>query len=137
MTYLQKQPSIGVLIKWCSEDMHKYTGEHACWRVISIKFQSNFVEITLRVFFGKFAIYFQNGNRAPPQSCLYISKYLIVNYCHETSTNITIRAMFLVLNQKKLLHQGFLPPKLWHLGAKLSFSVIKWYFTNSFKGPSQ
>ena len=33
-----------VVLKICS----KFTGERACQRVISIKFQSNFIEITLR-----------------------------------------------------------------------------------------
>ena len=45
---LQKQPSIGVLIKKCSESTLKFTGEQPCRSVISIKLQSNYNEITLR-----------------------------------------------------------------------------------------
>ena len=45
---LQKQPPRGVLKKRCSEIMQKFTGEHTCRRAISIKLQSNFVEIALR-----------------------------------------------------------------------------------------
>ena len=44
---LQKQPSIGVLIKTCSESTLKFTGEQPCRSVISIKLQSNYNEITL------------------------------------------------------------------------------------------
>ena len=45
---VQKQPSRGVLIKRCSKICSKFTGEHPCQSVISIKLQSNFFEITLR-----------------------------------------------------------------------------------------
>ena len=45
---LQKQPSRGVLRKRCSENMQQITGEHPCWSVISIKLQSNFIEISLQ-----------------------------------------------------------------------------------------
>ena len=44
----QKQPSRGVLIKRCSKICSKFTGEHPCQSVISIKLQSNFIEIALR-----------------------------------------------------------------------------------------
>ena len=37
---LQKEPSRGVL--------RKFTGEHPCWSVISIKLVCNFIKITLR-----------------------------------------------------------------------------------------
>ena len=59
-----KQPSGGVLRKRCSENMKqiyrgifgkgvlkiwsKFTGEHPCQSVISIKLKSNFIEVTLR-----------------------------------------------------------------------------------------
>ena len=45
---VQKQPPRGVLRKRCSEICSKFTGEHPCRSVISIKLQSNFTEITLR-----------------------------------------------------------------------------------------
>ena len=45
---IQKQPSVGVLIKRCSENMSKFAGEHPRQSVISIKLQSNFIEIKLR-----------------------------------------------------------------------------------------
>ena len=44
----QKQPSRGVLSKRCSENCSKFTGEHPCQSVISIKLLCNFIEITLR-----------------------------------------------------------------------------------------
>ena len=58
----QWQPSIGILTKRCSEniqqmyrrtpiskcDFNKVAKQHPCRRVISIKLQSNFIEITLR-----------------------------------------------------------------------------------------
>ena len=42
--------------------MHKFTGQYPCGSAISIKLQSNFIEITLfgMVFYCKFAAYFQN-----------------------------------------------------------------------------
>ena len=43
---LQKQPAMGVLIKWCSVNYSKFTREHPHRSVISIKLQSNFTEIT-------------------------------------------------------------------------------------------
>ena len=43
----QKQPPRGVLTNRCSENMHKFTREHPCRSVISIKLQSNIIEITL------------------------------------------------------------------------------------------
>ena len=43
----QKQPSTGVLKKTCSENMQWISGEHPWRSVISIKLQSNFMEITL------------------------------------------------------------------------------------------
>ena len=42
----QKQLSKGVLRKMCSEYFCKFTGEHTCRGVISIKLQSYFIEIT-------------------------------------------------------------------------------------------
>ena len=45
---VQKQPSKGVLWKRFPENMHQITGEHPCRSAISIKLQSNFIEITLR-----------------------------------------------------------------------------------------
>ena len=44
----QKQPSRGVLSKRCSETCSKFTGEHPCRSVISIKLFCNFIKITLR-----------------------------------------------------------------------------------------
>ena len=44
----QKQPSRGVLIKKCSEICSKFTWEHPCQCVISIKLLSNFIEFTLQ-----------------------------------------------------------------------------------------
>ena len=43
-----KEPSRGVLRKRCPENMQQIKGEHPCRSVISIKLQSNFIEITLR-----------------------------------------------------------------------------------------
>ena len=45
---IQKQPSRVVLIKSCSENMQQIYMKTPCRSVISIKFQSNFIEITLR-----------------------------------------------------------------------------------------
>ena len=45
---MQKQPSRGVLGKGIRKIHSKLTGEHSCRTVISIKLQSNFIEITLR-----------------------------------------------------------------------------------------
>ena len=47
-SFNQKQLSRVVLRKKCSENMHQFAGEQACRSVISIKFQSNFIEIALR-----------------------------------------------------------------------------------------
>ena len=44
---IQKQPPTGVPRKSCSEKWSKVTGEHPCRSVISIKLQSNFIEILL------------------------------------------------------------------------------------------
>ena len=44
----QKQPLRGVLRKRCSETCSKYAGEHPCQSVISIKLQSDFIEIAPR-----------------------------------------------------------------------------------------
>ena len=44
----QKQPSIGILGKSCSENMQQIYRKHPWGSVISIKLQSNFIEITLR-----------------------------------------------------------------------------------------
>ena len=43
----QKQLSRDVLIKRCSENMHKFTREHPCRKVISIKLLCYFIEIAL------------------------------------------------------------------------------------------
>ena len=49
IVYIQKQPSRGVLIKRCSENMQQiYIREHPCRSVISIKLKSKIIEITLR-----------------------------------------------------------------------------------------
>ena len=45
---VQKQPPRGVLKKRCSDICSKFTGEVPCPSVISIKLQSNFIEIKLR-----------------------------------------------------------------------------------------
>ena len=45
----QKQPSRDVLIKRCSENYSKFTGEeHPCRSVISVKLLCNFIGIALR-----------------------------------------------------------------------------------------
>ena len=44
----KKQPSRSVLKKGALKISSKFTGEHPCRSVISIKLQSNFTEITLR-----------------------------------------------------------------------------------------
>ena len=45
----QKQPSRGVLWKRCSENMKQiYRRTHPCRNAISVKLQSNFIQITLR-----------------------------------------------------------------------------------------
>ena len=49
IVYNQKQPSRGVLIKRCSENMQQiYIREHPCRSVISMKLKSKIIEITLR-----------------------------------------------------------------------------------------
>ena len=45
---IQKQPTKGIPRKRCSENCSKFTGKHPCENVISIKLQSNFLEIALR-----------------------------------------------------------------------------------------
>ena len=57
-----KQPSRGVLKKSVLEISSKFTGEHPCRSVISVKLQSKFIEITPRhgCFLVKFAVYFRN-----------------------------------------------------------------------------
>ena len=44
----EKKPSRGVLKKRCSENMQQICREHSCRSMISIKLQSNFMEITLQ-----------------------------------------------------------------------------------------
>ena len=44
----QKQPCRGFLRKRCLKICRKFTGEHPCQSAISIKLQTNFIEITLR-----------------------------------------------------------------------------------------
>ena len=46
--WLQKQSPGGVLIKRCYENISKFTEEHSCRSVISIKLLSSFVEIALQ-----------------------------------------------------------------------------------------
>ena len=46
--YIQKQLSRGVIRKGVLKICSKFTGEHPCRSVISIKLQSNFLEIKLR-----------------------------------------------------------------------------------------
>ena len=49
--HLPKQSPRGVDKKRCSDILKmcsKFTGEHRCWSVITIKLQSNSIEITLR-----------------------------------------------------------------------------------------
>ena len=45
---IQKKPPTGVPRKSCSEKCSKFTGEHLCRSVISIKLQSNFIDILLQ-----------------------------------------------------------------------------------------
>ena len=45
---IQKQPPEVLLGKGALKICSKFTGEHACRSVISIKLQNNFIEITLR-----------------------------------------------------------------------------------------
>ena len=45
---LQKQPSRGVSRNRCSKNMQQIYRRHPCRSAISIKFQSNFIEIALR-----------------------------------------------------------------------------------------
>ena len=49
-SYIQKQPSRGVLRKKCSENIicSKFTGEYPCRSVVSIKSLCNFFQISLR-----------------------------------------------------------------------------------------
>ena len=44
----QKQPSIGVLVKRCSENSSKYKGENPCRSVVAINLLCNFIEIALQ-----------------------------------------------------------------------------------------
>ena len=44
----QKQPPRGVLKKSVLKICSNFTGEHPCWSVISVKLQSNFIEIAIR-----------------------------------------------------------------------------------------
>ena len=46
--HFQNQPSKILLGKGVLKICNKFTGEHPCRSVISIKFQSNFIDITLR-----------------------------------------------------------------------------------------
>ena len=45
LCYCQKQLSIVVLSKRYSEKCRKFTEEHPCWSAVSMKLQSNFIEI--------------------------------------------------------------------------------------------
>ena len=47
-TYFQQKSSVGVIVKSVQKIRSKFTGEHSCRNMISIKVQSNFIEITLR-----------------------------------------------------------------------------------------
>ena len=47
MVEIKKQPYGGVLRKRCSEICSKFTGEHPCQSVVSVKLQSNFIEMSL------------------------------------------------------------------------------------------
>ena len=62
ISYLQKQPSTGVLRKICSENMQQVYRRTLISKGVSIKLLCNFIEITLRhgCFFCKCAAYFQN-----------------------------------------------------------------------------
>ena len=58
---IQKQPSRGVLKKRYSEICRKFTGEHSCQGMISIKLlQLYWNQTSTCVFSYKFAAYFQN-----------------------------------------------------------------------------
>ena len=48
LMHFQKPPSIGVFRERCSENNSKFTREHPCQSLISIKLLCNFFEITLR-----------------------------------------------------------------------------------------
>ena len=45
---MRKQTPRGILKKSAHKICSKFTGEHPCRSVISIKLQSNFIEVTLR-----------------------------------------------------------------------------------------
>ena len=59
--FARSSPSKVFLGKCVLKICRKFTGEHPCWSLISIKLRRNFIEITLsRKFSCKFVVYFQN-----------------------------------------------------------------------------
>ena len=103
---LQKQPPRGVPRKRCSENMQQIYREHPCRSVISIKSQSNFIEITL-----------QHG--CSPVNLLYIfrtpfskntSGWLLLYTSNLDISEATIRGVFEIA-----LQHGFSPVNLLHI----------------------
>ena len=64
-TYIRSSPPEVFLYKSVLEICSKFTGEHPCWSLISIKLQSNFIEIRLR-------------HGSSPVNLLHISKHLFL-----------------------------------------------------------
>ena len=97
--FVQEQPSRGVLRKGVLKIFSKFTGEHPCQSVISIKLQSNFIEIAL--LHGCSPVNLQHFFRAPfykntyGRLLLFVVVYCICSYCkkicpHATNTSLVI-----------------------------------------------
>ena len=79
----QKQPSRVVLKKRCSEKCSKLAGEHSCRSMISIKFQSNFIEIALRPWCSPVNLLpatESNGLCIFDSLCMYVLALTIINF---------------------------------------------------------
>ena len=89
---LQKQHSRGVLRKMSSENIiSKFTGEHPCWKGISMKLQSNFIEITLR-------------HGCSPVNLLYIFRTL---FPQNISGELLLKMVYLIESLYSVTMQSF------------------------------
>ena len=95
---LQKQPTRGVLKKRCSEIYSKFTGEHSCRSVISIKLLCNFIEISLR-------------HECSPANMLHIFR---TTFLRNTSGWLLLTLIFF-----------FFQVSLYNYKGKLSFFIVK------------
>ena len=91
---LQKPPSSVALRKISSENIiSKFTGEHPCWKGISIKLQSNFIEITLR-------------HGCYPVNLLYIFR---APFLQNTSGELLLKMVYLIESLYSVMMQSFTP----------------------------